>query len=182
MATTQKNRTAELKALPRLWLVRLGGAGEFEPLALTQGLISVDFGITEDLSDCRTRESVAAVIDRTLTDATRGRRGNVTGQLHRFANEIQLGDTVVSPLRTLPAFAIGEIVGGYQQVANGRAARPVRWLSTSAPRAAFDQDLLYSLGALMTVCEVKRTNGLSRVRSIATDSADPRSLRGRRPT
>ena len=167
MATTQKNRAARPEAFARLWLVRLGSAGEFESLALTRGLISVDFGITEDLSACRTRESVAGVVDRALTQATRRRRANVTGQMHRFANEIQLGDTVVSPLRTLPTFAIGEIVGAYQQLADGRAARPIHWLSTSARRSDFDQDLLYSLGALMTVCQVKRADALSRVRSVA---------------
>ncbi len=169
---TQENRTAQLEALPRLWLVRLGSAGEFESLALTRGLISVDFGITEDLSACRTRESVARVVDRALTDATHSRRSNVTGQMNRFANEIRLGDTVVSPLKTLRTFAIGEIVGGYQQLADGRAARPVHWLSTSARRSDFDEDLLYSLGAVMTVCQVNRADGLSRVRSIAADSVE----------
>jgi restriction system protein len=172
MVVTEKTRTVERCALPRLWLVRLGSAGEFESLALTHGLISVDFGVTEDLSDCRTRGAIFAVVDRTLPNATRGRRGNVTGQLHRFANEIQLGDTVVSPLRTLPAFAIGEIAGTYEQVADGRAARSVRWLSTSARRSDFDQDLLYSLGALMTVCEIRREEGISRVRALAGDHLD----------
>lgn len=167
MATTQNSRIVKPSAHPRLWLVRLGRAGEFETLALTKGLISIDFGVTEELSDFRTRASVSAAVDRTLTDAPRRRRGNVTGQLHRFANEIQIGDTVVSPLRTLDAFAIGEIIGGYRQLADGRAARPVRWLTTSVRRSAIDQDLLHSFGALMTVCEVRRANGISRVRALA---------------
>ncbi len=170
MVVTEKTSSKEWSAHPRLWLVRLGSAGEYESLALDEGLISVDFGVTEDLSNCRTRAAISAVVDRALSEAPRARRGNVTGQLHRFANEIQVGDTVVSPLRTLPAFAIGEVSGAYEQAADGRAARSVRWLSTTARRSDFDQDLVYSLGALLTVCEVRREAGISRVRALADHS------------
>src|SRR5690606_13110592 len=42
----------------------------------------------------------------------------------------------------------------------------VKWLNTDVPRAAFDQDLLYSFGAFMTVCRMSKNNVESRVRAM----------------
>jgi restriction system protein len=43
----------------------------------------------------------------------------------------------------------------------------VKWLNTDVPRTALDQDLLYSLGAFMTVCEIKRNDAEKRIRAMA---------------
>lgn len=158
---------------PRLWLVRLGRNGDFEPLALSRQLLSVDFGVKSNLAGLRTRSEIAAAVALALPQEANRRQANVTGQLHRFVNEIAGGDVVVAPLRTRPIYAIGEITGAYQQLPDGRAARPVRWLSLSASRSQFGQDLLYSLGALMTVCEVRRPSGAVRVATIAETGLDP---------
>jgi restriction system protein len=42
-------------------------------------------------------------------------------------------------------------------------SRPVNWLNTDLPRSAFDQDLLYSFGALTTVCQVSRDKAEQRI-------------------
>jgi restriction system protein len=42
----------------------------------------------------------------------------------------------------------------------------VRWTKTDLPRSAFEQDLLYSLGAFMAVCQVTRNNAEARIRGI----------------
>jgi restriction system protein len=46
-----------------------------------------------------------------------------------------------------------------------RHIRPVKWLKT-IPRSQFDQDLLYSLGAFTTVCQIKRNDAENRVLKI----------------
>ena len=51
--------------------------------------------------------------------------------------------------------------------------RPVRWLRTDVPRDVFRQDLLYSLGAFMTICEISRNDALPRVEAIVTTGSDP---------
>lgn len=156
-----------------LWLVRLGRKGEYEPLALSQGILSINFGISSDLTRCLLREHIAQIVSEALPDSTPSRCSNITGQLHRFSNEIVVGDIIVCPLRTLPIFAIGEATGPYLQLTDGRPARPVRWHSLKATRAQFGQDLLYSLGALLTVCQIRRPNGVARVMTIAETGADP---------
>jgi restriction system protein len=80
---------------------------------------------------------------------------------------------VVSPLKTLSKIGIGEITGPYQQLETGYPARPVKWLTTDVPRDAFKQDLLFSFGAIMTVCEVRRNDALKRVLAVAKSGKDP---------
>lgn len=43
----------------------------------------------------------------------------------------------------------------------------VKWLNTEVPRSTFDQDLLYSFGAFMTVCRMARNDAEARVRGMA---------------
>jgi len=46
----------------------------------------------------------------------------------------------------------------------------VKWLNTDIPRSNFDQDILYSFGAFLTVCEIKRNDAEARVRAMATNN------------
>ena len=41
------------------------------------------------------------------------------------------------------------------------------WLETDIPRSNFDQDLLYSFGAFMTVCRIKRNRAEERLKAMA---------------
>jgi restriction system protein len=63
---------------------------------------------------------------------------------------------------------LGKVEGDYQfkeVTPNIKHIRPVKWLRT-VPRSQLDQDLLFSLGAFTTVCQIKRNDAESRVRKI----------------
>lgn len=70
--------------------------------------------------------------------------------------------------------AIGKVTGSYQYRSDiaegGLHTRPVKWLK-EVPRSAFDQDLLYSFGAFMTVCRIQRGQAEERVRAVAENRA-----------
>ncbi len=51
--------------------------------------------------------------------------------------------------------------------------RRVDWLESEIPRSRFAQDLRYSLGAFMTICEVSRNNALERVKAALEGRDDP---------
>jgi restriction system protein len=93
--------------------------------------------------------------------------------VNQFVNTMAAGDIVVSPFKTLSRFGIGEVTGPYQQLENGHPARPVRWLTIDISRDIFQQDLRYSFGAIMTVCEVKRNDALNRVLRVVKTGWDP---------
>lgn len=159
--------------MKRLWLVRLGRNGEFEADALDRSLLSIGFNMTSDLNAAKDRDAILDVVFKVFPDAAPGRQRNFAAQVNQFVNTMAKGDIVVSPFKTTSKIGIGEIIGPYQQLENGLPARPVRWLTTDVSRDAFKQDLLYSFGAIMTVCEVKRNDALNRVLAVAKTGKDP---------
>jgi restriction system protein len=66
--------------------------------------------------------------------------------------------------------AIGKITGPYTYDDSAevlyRHYRNVQWLNVDVPRSAFDQDLLFSFGAVMTICGIKRHDAEKRVRAM----------------
>ena len=87
------------------------------------------------------------------------------GQIWKFIQEVKKGDLVALPLKKQSAIAIGRIEDiryQYNKVAeNVKHTRKVKWIKT-IPRSASDQDILYSPGALMTVCMISRNDAEKR--------------------
>lgn len=158
--------------MKRLWLVRLGKNGEFEGAALDQNQLNIGFGITESLSEAKTRDAVLGYIVDRFPDAKPGRQRNFAAQVNQFINVMQVGDIVVSPLKTQSCIAIGEVAGPYMQRSDGGPMRQVKWLRTDIQRDAFKQDLLYSFGAIGTICEISRNDALNRVLAVAEGGKD----------
>src|SRR5690606_25023737 len=81
---------------------------------------------------------------------------------------MQPGDLVMTPRKGKSAIAIGEITGAYEYEPDNpgiyRHSRAVKWIRLDVLRAAFEQDLLYSLGAYTTICEIRRNDAERRVR------------------
>lgn len=159
--------------MKRLWLVRLGRNGEFEAAALDNSVLSIGFNMKAGLSEAKTREAILHFIQAANLDAKISTQRNFAAQVNQFVNSMQIGDIIVSPMKTLSSIAIGEIAGPYEQTSDGRPARPVKWLAKEVSRDTFKQDLLYSFGAIMTVCEIKRNDALNRVVTVAKIGKDP---------
>ena len=109
-------------------------------------------------------------------DVTQGSISNQVGQVYAFCRRIQEGDLVVLPLKTQSAIAIGRVTGPYcfrGDLGDAvRHTRPVEWLVTDLPRTALGQDLLHSLGSLLTVCQIKRNNAEARIRAVLAGKPD----------
>jgi restriction system protein len=158
--------------MKRLWLVRLGKHGEQEAHALEAGELVLGFHVN-DLTSAHNREAVLKVVERAYPDEKHKTQMNFAAQLNQFSNTIQDGDLVVVPLKTESAIAIGQITGPCTLTSDGNPKRPVRWLKPDLPREVFRQDLLYSFGAFMTVCEISRNDALPRVEAVVKTGRDP---------
>jgi len=154
-------------------LVRLGRDGEHEPEALDRNLLNIGFSMVSDLSRADTRDRVLEVVRQTFPNAKPATQGNYAAQINQFVNTIAEGDLVASPLKSLGKIGIARVTGRYRQLPDGRPARPIEWLTTDLPRDTFRQDLLYSFGAFMTVCEIRRNNALDRVLTVLKTGRDP---------
>lgn len=153
-----------------LWLVRAGRNGEQEEGALGSQVATIGWDELGDLSSVTSREELASLYERAYPGAKKAAIANQVGQIWSFVNRIQPDDLIVLPLKLRSAIAIGKAVGPYQYrtdlAPNIHHIRRVKWIRTDIPRTAFEQDLLYSLGAFMTVCQVRRNNAEERVRAI----------------
>lgn len=153
-----------------LWLIRAGRYGERESLALDEGLSLIGWEELPDLAGIGSREELEELVRATYPDAGKGRIANWVGQLWRFRELIEVGDLVVLPLKTRAAIAIGKITGPYlyrsDLPSDAHHTRATEWLVTDLPRSRFEQDLLYSFGAFMTVCQLQRHQAEERIKAI----------------
>jgi len=151
-----------------LWLVRAGPAGEYEELALEKNIAVIGWSAVGDLTDISTREELLQRLEAAYPEAKRKTLFAWAGQLWSFAKGMQEGDLIALPLKQRPAVALGRIAGEYKYRPIDQYAchvRPVEWLR-EIPRTAFDSDLLYSLGSLLTVCRLRRNSAEERIRSL----------------
>ncbi len=159
-----------------VWLVRAGSHGESEAAALTEGLSIIGWSEMPDLSGVKTREELRDLVEQAYPDASANKVSNYVGQLWSFCGRMHEGDLVVLPSKTRSAIAIGQIIGPYQyrpeMPGRGTHVRPTKWLQTDIPRAAFGQDLLYSFGAFMTVCQITRNSAEARVKAVLEGKPD----------
>ena len=92
-----------------------------------------------------------------------------SGQIWAFAHKMSRGDWVAVPSKR-KTIHVGEITGDYTFDPNAENPyhhhRAVRWIEQDIPRNNFDQDILNSLGAFMTVCQIKRKDAERRVRAM----------------
>lgn len=155
-----------------IWLCRAGRHGQYERRFLDEGHVYLTWdGLDRDLHEPTTRRELGKLLRQVYPNAAKGRISQNTGQIWAFAKRMEPGDWVVLPSKLKPAIHIGEITGDY--VFDAAAADPfyhyrtVKWLETDIPRSNFDQDLLYSLGAFSTICEVKRNDAEKRIWAMA---------------
>ncbi len=159
-----------------LWLVRCGRFGEYESRFLDDQRIYLTWGdkiVDRDLRRVTNKESLREHVARGLNDASPGKVSNHTGQISAFLHRMKPGDWVCAPTKRR-TIHIGEILDGcaYEpgHEADYRIYRPIRWLETNIPRTAFDQDILNSLGAIMTICQIKRNDAEQRIRAMANNN------------
>lgn len=159
--------------MTRLWKVGLGRYGEFETQALEQNLLTIDFGIRGDVSDAKDRDALVQVMAKTFPNDKPKTHLNFAAQVNQFINVMGVGDLVVCPIKSTSTIWIGRVSGSYAPSTDtGSPTRAVEWLKRELPRDTFKQDLLYSFGAFMTVCEITRNDALSRVQNVIAKGRD----------
>ena len=159
-----------------LWLVRAGKYGEREELALENGVAVIGWDELPELSSIQDRSELTALMEATYPEASRKTRMNWESQVWPFVSVMTKGDLVALPLKSRSAVALGRVSGPYRyrdDLTGVHHTRAVEWV-TEKQRSELDQDLLYSLGAFMTVCRIKRNRAEERVAAMLTGKAPPR--------
>ena len=162
---------------PTAWMIRAGRHGEREEFALESGLLGTGFGEVPDLTPVTDREQVKRLVRDAYPGAKDGAVNNYAGQLWALRSRIKPGDLVVLPLKKNPQIALGVVTRGYRyrvdQDPDGWHWISVDWRRADVPRTAIRQDLLYSLGAFITVCQIKRNDAAWRLQRVLETGTDP---------
>jgi restriction system protein len=164
-----------MKEQTKVYLVRAGRYGEDEETVLENGLAMIGFKDVPSLETAQDYDDIYKLVSDAIPGAKPRAISNFTQQLSAFALVMKKGDLVILPRKLTSQIAIGRVKGPYQyQSVDGepRHTRAVEWLRTDIPRTAFEQDLLFSFGAALTVCNVSRNDAERRVAAVLAGKPD----------
>jgi restriction system protein len=153
-----------------LWMVRCGRNGEHEARFLQESRVYLTWsGLNDEVCGLKDKPSLRAILERKYPDAPVAKISNYTGQIWQFLNAMQPGDFVVTPSKAKSVIHVGEIASESVYDPQGgefyRHYRKVNWLR-EVRRADFDQDMLYSLGAVQTICRIEKNEAEKRLLKI----------------
>ncbi len=172
MGSTSENPTSNDQDA-RVWLVRAGRQGEDDDANLEKGLAIIGWQEVQDLTGVMGKEEVQDRLRAWHQDP----HITAVSQLTAFTVGMQIDDIVALPLKTRPGqIALGRVAGQYEyQEVDGikRHTRRVHWIRTDVPRSYFGQDLLYSLGSLLTICRIQRNEAGRRIATMLEGGKDP---------
>lgn len=164
-----------------IWLIRAGKHGEYEQKFLAENRVYLTWDrLAKDLKSLPNRGALSAELSHLFPSAPPGRIRNWVAQVWPFGHEMKKGDIIVVPLKTQPAIQIGELSGDYHFEANGPNPfyhwLPVKWIGEAIPRNRFGQDLLYSFGAFLTICRIRRNNAEARIAKMRANGWEAESI------
>jgi len=151
-----------------LWMVRAGRHGEYEDRFLSDSRIYLTWDtFNSDIRGVAARSEIVQLLRDQWPDAAEGKIRNHAGQIWAFIKTMTPDDIVVVPSKQKPELHFGVITSEAKYVANApsdyRLYREVKWIH-DVPRSAMEKDILYSFGAIMTICEVRRNDAEARIR------------------
>ncbi len=158
-----------------LWLVRAGRHGEYEKRFLEENKIYLTWeGIDTDLRNFPDKENLREYLEKIYPNSSKGKITNHTGQIGAFIGKIKPGDWVVLPSKHKSAIHIAKVITNLNYDENAediyRHNYQVNWFATDIPRTNFDQDILYSFGAFLTICQITRNDAEKRIHEMKNNN------------
>ena len=133
------------------WMVRSGGGDYIE--LFESGLVAIGFDTPVNLTGLDRQAIRSAFIKNNPSIAERTAHGNI-GMLHRFTNELKIGDGVLTYDPGTRKYTVGEIVSDYYFDASAedlRHRRKVQWLDKQVSRDNLKLATRNSLGSTLTL-------------------------------
>jgi restriction system protein len=172
--------TEETTPAAPVWLLRAGRRGRYATDFVDAGAIAIGWGAVGDLAG-RDRQDLVQAVRNDYGDNKAA--PGIGGMLYRFANEIQIGDWILTPDSETRELHAGRVTGGYEFRADPLVedfphTHTVSWERVFS-RDELSKRILYQLGSLLTVSKPSAQDALRAFldgtplpESEADDSAD----------
>jgi len=140
------------------WMVRAGQGSRYFENFRDEKIVAIGWRAVGDLKQFETRKKLAERVKSVYPDYTEQMAMVAAGQLYRFANEIKIGDRIVTydgrARSYLGGIVMGECVHQPNQEIEGLTnRRDVRW-EIERSRDDLGPSAQYSLGAILTLFHV----------------------------
>jgi restriction system protein len=141
------------------WGIHAGEGGEADSLFLEKKVIAVGWSKFPDLSKYKTCDEIKKIYPQYDSETRKKAIGINSGQLHRFANEMQVGDYVIYPQKRTKHLIIGRITGDYHYSPNISEKYPhtreVEWVGRFS-RYDFPIELQSSISSKLTLFNMEK--------------------------
>lgn len=143
--------------MSKSWMVRAERDGRLFDAFREKSAVAIGWNEVGDLSDKKTRKAIADLVTTAWSEMKPQAAAMAAGQLHRFVNEIETGDMIVTYNPSQRLYLVGEATGPYRYDASidpdDAQFRPVRW------QGEVSRDLLSvasrnSLGSISTLFRI----------------------------
>lgn len=154
-----------------IWLFRAGSNGEYENKFIHDNRVYLTWDdLNVDLNKIESKKDLYKILINKYNLEKEKTAINWAAQIWPIANIMQKGDWVVLPSKINRTIHFGEIIGDYKYNESLGSPyyhyRDVKWFALDVPRDRFDQDILYSFGAFLTVCRIDRNNAEQRIKDM----------------
>lgn len=164
-----KNIALIKEAQMSIWLFRAGKNGEYEEKFLSDNRVYLTWhDLDVDLSEIEEKQDLYKMLVKGYELEKEKTAVNWASQIWPIAHRMEIGDWVVLPSKFSRVIHFGKIIGEYVYDETLGSPyyhyRDVKWFALDIPRDRFDQDILYSMGAFMTVCKIHKNNAEERLK------------------
>ncbi|MDD4699076.1 MAG: restriction endonuclease [Oscillospiraceae bacterium] len=151
-----------------IWLCRAGRIGEYETKFIEDKRIYCTWNnLPVSIIDFTTKQDLQQYFVDNDADVKVKTAMNWASQVWPFGHDMKKNELVILPSKTKPVVHVGKIIGDYEFDANADNpyyhSRKVDWFALNIPKSNFEQDILYSLGAFMTICRIKQEDRINAV-------------------
>lgn len=119
--------------------------------------VAIGWNEVGDLSAVKTRKAITDLVTAAWPETKPQSAAMAAGQLHRFVNEIEVGDMIVTYNPSRRVYLIGEVAGPYRYDTSidpeDAQVRPVRW-SGEVGRDLLSVESRNSLGSISTLFRI----------------------------
>ncbi|KAA0566610.1 restriction endonuclease [Bacillus sp. CH30_1T] len=154
-----------------IWLFRAGSNGEFEDKFLQDNRVYLTWDdLNINLKKLEEKEELYTYLVDKYELEKQKTAINWASQIYPIAHRMKIGDWIVLPSKMNRTIHFGEITSDYSYDQSLGSPyyhyRDVKWFAQDVPRDRFEQDILYSMGAFMTICKIHKNNAEERIKSM----------------